>query len=162
MRRLALVFAVVAVAGASSAQAGDRGAVTGSVLVNPLSVDITFPIDPIKSGRWFQVTAQVANAGSTPLDKVQVTLVRPAQMNLDRAATQAIPQVPARGSKPVKWQACSNTPATTSCSPASLSARTSRRAPPRSSRSRQRARAPADGEDLDFGIAVTWQTPPLD
>ena len=78
--------------------------------MNPLSVDVTFPVDPIKSGRWFQVTAQVANAGSTPLDKVQVTLVRPAQLNLDRAATQAIPQVPARGSKPVKWQACSNTP----------------------------------------------------
>jgi len=110
MRRLALVFAALAVAGASSAQAGDRGAVTGHVLVNPLSVDVTFPVDPIKSGRWFQVTTQVANAGLTPLDKVQVTLVRPAQLNLDRAATQVIPQVPARGSKPAKWQACSNTP----------------------------------------------------
>ena len=52
----------------------------------------------------------MANAGATPLDKVQVTLVRPAQLNLDRAETQVIPQLPARGSKPAKWQACSDTP----------------------------------------------------
>jgi hypothetical protein len=77
--------------------------------VNPVSVDVTFPVDPIKTGRWFQIVAQVANGGTTPLDKVQVTLVLPAQLNLDRAATQVIPQVPARGSKPAKWQACSNT-----------------------------------------------------
>ena len=110
MRRLALVFAALAVAGASSAQAGDSGSITGRVLVNPLSVDVTFPGDPIKSGRWFQHHGASGQRGPDALDKVQVTLVRPAQLNLDRAATQAIPHVPARGSKPAKWQACSNTP----------------------------------------------------
>jgi hypothetical protein len=110
MTRLALVFAALAVAGASSAQAGDSGSITGRVLVNPLSVEVTLPADPIKRGRWFRITALVANGGPTNLDNVAITLVHPAGLQLDSKDTQTIVRVPALGSKPAKWDACSNTP----------------------------------------------------
>ena len=109
MRRLALVFAVLAVAGTSSAQAGDSGSITGRVLVNPLSVEVTVPADPIKRGRWFRITALVANSGQTNLDNVAITLVHPTGLQLNSTDTQTIVRVPALGSKSAKWEACSNT-----------------------------------------------------
>jgi hypothetical protein len=109
MRRLALVFATLAVAGASSAQAGDSGSISGRVLVNPLSVEVVLPADPIKRGRWFRITVLVANGGTTNLDNVAITLVHPAGLQLDSTDTQTIVRVSALGSKPAKWQACSNT-----------------------------------------------------
>ena len=67
--------------------------------------------DPVKRGSWFRITAQVSNAGPTPLDNVAVTLVHPVGLQLDRNETQTLARVPARGSKPAKWEACSNAPA---------------------------------------------------
>jgi hypothetical protein len=111
MRWLALTCAAIAALAAGTARADDTGGVVGSVRVNPLSVELTLPVDAIKRGRWFRITAQVSNAGSTPLDNVAVTLVHPAGLQLDRKETQTIARVPAQGSKPTKWEACSNAPA---------------------------------------------------
>jgi hypothetical protein len=110
MRRLALVCAVLAVSAASAAQAGDSGSITGRVLVNPLSVEVTRPDDPLRRGRWFRVVAQVTNGGATRLDGVAVTLARPPALLVQGPATQTIPRIPARASRRVYWEACSNTP----------------------------------------------------
>jgi hypothetical protein len=110
MRRLALACAVLAVSAASAAQAGDSGSVTGRVLVNPLTVEVTRPDEPLRRGRWFRVVAQVANGGSTRLDGVAVTLVRPPALLIQGPTTQTLPRIPARASRRVHWEACSNTP----------------------------------------------------
>jgi uncharacterized membrane protein len=99
---------VLAALMAGAARADDTGGIVGSVKANPLSVEVTLPTDPIKRGRWFRITAQVSNAGSTPLDNVAVTLVHPAGLQLDRIETQTIARVPAQGSKSAKWEACSD------------------------------------------------------
>jgi hypothetical protein len=110
MRLLAASFAALVALTAGSAQGADTQGVVGSVTVNPLSAEVTLPADPIKSGRWFRINALIANAASTPLDNVVVTLVHPVGLQLGSKDTQTIPRVPALGSKPSKWDACSNTP----------------------------------------------------
>ena len=112
MRWLALACMSLAALAAGAAQGADTQGVVGTVTANPLSVEVTVPTDPIKRGRWFKVLAQVSNAGSTHLANVTVTLVHPAGLQLDRNARQTIAQVPAGGSKPARWEACSSTPAT--------------------------------------------------
>jgi hypothetical protein len=47
MKRLAFVCAMLAVGGTTTAQAGDSGSITGTVLANPLSVAVTVPASPI-------------------------------------------------------------------------------------------------------------------
>jgi len=111
MRWLTAFCAVLAALMAGAAQADNTGGIVGSVTVNPLSVELTLPADPVKRGRWFRITAEIWNAGPTPLDNVVVTLVHPAGLQLDRNETQTLARVPARGSKPAKWEACSNAPA---------------------------------------------------
>jgi hypothetical protein len=111
MRWLVLAWVVTTALATGAAQADDTGAIIGTVRANPLLVEVTLPTDPIKRGRWFRVTAQVSNAGSTPLDNVAVTLVHPAGLQLDRNETQTLVRVPAQGSKPAKWEACSDSPA---------------------------------------------------
>jgi len=110
MRLLAASIAALAALAAGSAQGAGNQGVVGSVTVNPLSVDVTVPTDPIKTGRWFRINASVANAAPTPLDNVAVTLVHPAALQLGSPDAQTIPRVPALGSKPAKWDACSNVP----------------------------------------------------
>jgi uncharacterized membrane protein len=110
MRLLAASFAALVALAAGSAQGADTQGIVGSVTVNPLSVEVTFPTDPIKSGRWFRINASITNAAPAALDNVAVTLVHPAALQLGSKDTQTIPRVPALGSKPVKWDACSNTP----------------------------------------------------
>jgi len=110
MRLLAASFAALVALAAGSAQGADTQGVVGSVTVNPLSVEVTLPTDPIKTGRWFRINALISNAASTPFDNVVVTLVHPAALQLGSKDTQTIPRVPALGSKPAKWDACSSTP----------------------------------------------------
>jgi hypothetical protein len=110
MKRFALACTVLAVSAASAAQAGDSGSISGRVLVNPLSVEVTRPDEPLRRGRWFRVVALVANGGATRLDAVGVTLVRPPALLLQGQATQTIPRIPARASRRVHWEVCSNTP----------------------------------------------------
>ncbi len=110
MRRLALACAALAVSAASAAQAGDSGSITGRVVVNPLSVEVTRPDEPLRRGRWFRVVAQVTNGGATRLDGVGVTVVRPPALLVEGPTTQLIPRIPARASRRVHWEVCSNTP----------------------------------------------------
>lgn len=110
MKRLALLCATLAVSAVSVAQAGDSSSITGRVLVNPLTVEVTRPDEPLRRGRWFRVVAQVTNGGATRLDGVGVTLVRPPALLLQGPATQTIPRIPARASRRANWEACSNTP----------------------------------------------------
>jgi hypothetical protein len=110
MRLLAGSIAALVALAAGSAQGADTQGIVGSVTVNPLSVGVTLPTDPIKSGRWFRINASITNAAPTALDNVAVTLVHPAGLQLGSKDTQTIPRVPALGSKPAKWDACSNTP----------------------------------------------------
>ncbi len=110
MRRLALACATLAVLAASVAQAGGSGSITGRVLVNPLSVEVTRPDEPLRRGRWFRVVAEVTNGGATRLDGVAVTVVRPPALLIQGPATQTIQRIPARASRRVHWEACSNTP----------------------------------------------------
>ena len=78
--------------------------------MNPLSVEVTRPNEPLKQGRWFRVVGQVTNGGPTRLDGVAVTLVRPQALLLQSGATQTIPGIPARASRRAHWEVCSNTP----------------------------------------------------
>lgn len=110
MKRLALLCATLAVSAVSVAQDGDSSSITGRVLVNPLTVEVTRPDEPLRRGRWFRVVAQVTNGGPSRLDSVAVTLVRPPALLLQGPATQTIPRVPARSSRRVNWETCSNTP----------------------------------------------------
>ena len=110
MRLLAASIAALLALAAGSAQGAGTQGVVGSVTVNPLSVDVTLPADPIKSGRSFRINATMTNAAPTALDNVSVTLVHPAALQLATSDTQTIPRVPALGSKPAKWDACTNTP----------------------------------------------------
>jgi uncharacterized membrane protein len=110
MRLLAASIAGLVALAAGSAQGADTQGIVGSVTVNPLSVEVTFPTDPIKSGRWFRINASITNAAPSALDNVAITLVHPAGLQLGSQDTQTIPRIPALGSKPAKWDACSNTP----------------------------------------------------
>jgi hypothetical protein len=110
VKRLALVCAALAVSTASIAQAGDSNSITGTVLVNPLSVTVHVPDSPRKRGAQFRISAAVANAGASRLENVSVTLVRSPALRLDRPATQVIPRIPSLASRRTVWEACSNVP----------------------------------------------------
>lgn len=110
MIRLALLCAVVAALAAGAARGDDSQGITGRVAVTPLTVALVAPADPVRRGRWFRIAARVTNEGSTRLDDVGVTLVRPAGLRLDGPARQTIPRIPADATRRVAWQACSNTP----------------------------------------------------
>lgn len=110
MKWLALACAGLAVAVAGVARADDAGTVNARVLVNPLSVEVIRPADPLRQGRWFRVVAQVTNGGATRLDGVGVTLVRPPALLMQGPATQTIPRIPGQSSRRAHWEVCSNTP----------------------------------------------------
>ena len=110
MRLIAASIAALLALAAGSAQGAGTQGVVGSVTVNPLSVEVTLPTDPLKSGRWFRVNATLTNAAPTALDNVTITLVHPAGLQLATSDMQTIPRVPALGSKPAKWDACTNAP----------------------------------------------------
>jgi CARDB len=110
VRRLVLVCAALAVCVASAAQAGDSGSITGRVLVNPLSVTVDVPPDPVKAGRDFKITARVANAGTTALRNVDVLLVRDPAIVLRDPARQVLDPLGGGRAGKVTWTACSATP----------------------------------------------------
>jgi uncharacterized membrane protein len=109
MKLLTLACAALAALVAGAARGADVQGVVGSVTANPLTVELTTPAEPIKRGRWFKVLVQVSNAGAMQFDDVTVTLVHPQGFQLDRKAEQTIARLPAFGSKPAKWEACSST-----------------------------------------------------
>ena len=110
MIRLALLCVLLAALAAGAARADDSEGITGHVTVNPLSVALVVPADPVRRGRWFRVTAEVTNNGSRRLDDVRVTLIRPQGLRLDGPARQTIARIPPGETRRANWQACSNTP----------------------------------------------------
>ena len=110
MRWIALVGVVLVAGATSAAEADDSGGVVGTVKASPLAVEMTRPDEPIRRGRWFRVVARVTNEGPTRLEDVAVRLVRPQQLRLDGPTTQTIQRIPARESRRVDWDACSNSP----------------------------------------------------
>jgi hypothetical protein len=110
VRWIAVVVVALVVGATGSAQADDSGRVVGTVRASPLAVEVTRPDEPLRRGRWFRVVARVSNSGPTRLEDVTVRLVRPPQLMLADPAMQVIPRIPARESRRVDWEVCSNTP----------------------------------------------------
>jgi hypothetical protein len=110
VRRLALVFAAVALGAACVAHAGESDSITGRVLVNPLSVILNVPDTSRRRGVTFRISAAVSNAGASRLENVSVTLVRSPSLLLDRPPTQVIQRIPPLASRRAVWEACSNVP----------------------------------------------------
>jgi hypothetical protein len=79
MRNAALCCAICAavLASAASGTGPPSGTVLARVLVSPLSVAVVVPPDPPKVGRDFRIRAEVANAGSSAVQNVAVTLLAP-------------------------------------------------------------------------------------
>lgn len=110
MIRLAVVCSLVAALAAGAPRADDSGGITGRVTANVLSAAMIVPEDPVRRGRWFRISADVTNHGTTRLNDVRVTLVRPSGLRLEGPARQTIPRIPAGETRRASWQACSNTP----------------------------------------------------
>jgi hypothetical protein len=97
------------VAGAASASGPRSGSVQGQVRVNPLSVVVVVPADPVKAGKDFRIHAQVANAGASAVQNVAVTLVVPPALVLRDPVTQTLPRMGPAEVRTVHWAACSTT-----------------------------------------------------
>ena len=110
MRWVVLACVALVAGAAGAARAGDSGSILGTVAASPLAVEVTRPDEPLRRGRWFRVVARVANGGPVRLEDVSVRLVRPQQLRLAGPATQTIARIPARESRRVDWEMCSNTP----------------------------------------------------
>jgi hypothetical protein len=106
---LVALCAVLAVGAAPNAQGAASGGVEGRVLVNPLSVVLRGPPDPVRAGRDFRLRAEVTNAGSTTFSNVPVTLVAPAALTLREPATQTIPRIRQSDTRRAHWNACTTT-----------------------------------------------------
>ena len=104
MKYAGVVWAVSAAlaAGAASASGSPSGAVQARVLVNPLSVVVLVPSDPVKAGRNFRIRAEVTNASSSALRNVTVALVAPQALVVWRAPRWGCSQARARASS-FKW-----------------------------------------------------------
>lgn len=110
MRRLALACALLVALAAGIAHAsGDTGTVTGRVLVNPLSVEVFVPTDPVRAGRRFRIRAEVVNAGSSRLRDVSVALLANPSLVLYDPVTQVLARVGPGRDRRVRWDACSTT-----------------------------------------------------
>jgi hypothetical protein len=103
-----VVWAVSAAlaAGAASASGSPSGAVQARVLVNPLSVVVLVPSDPVKAGRNFRIRAEVTNASSSALRNVAVALVAPQALVVRDPATQVLPRVGPGADRRARWDAC--------------------------------------------------------
>jgi len=111
MRNAALCCAICAavLASAAGGTGPPSGTVLARVLVSPLSVTVVVPAEPPKVGRDFWIRAEVANAGSSAVQNVAVTLLAPQALLLRDAATQVLPQVRAAEIRSVRWDACATT-----------------------------------------------------
>jgi uncharacterized membrane protein len=93
-------------AGVARADPPGSGFVSGRVLVNPLYITVLVPSTPVRTGRDFRIRAEVDNAGSTALQDVAVTLVRPTGLVLRDPARQVLPRVGPGRDRRVRWDVC--------------------------------------------------------
>lgn len=109
MRRAALtgLLAAAFAAGIAHAATGPpAGTVSARVFVNPLSVAVLVPAQPVKAGRDFRIRAEVGNAGPVPVFAVPVTLVAPSGLVLRDPATTSLARIDAGGTRVARWDVC--------------------------------------------------------
>ena len=112
MRHASLICALCAalVAGGAGAAGPPSGTIQARLVVSPLSVAVLVPSDPVKAGKDFRIHAELANAGSSALQNVAVTLLTPQALILRDPVTQLVPRIGPAGARSVHWDACAATP----------------------------------------------------
>jgi hypothetical protein len=102
----AVLLALGLVAGAHGA---GSGSVTGSVLVNPLTVSLALSSGSFAVGSPVTATATTHNAGPVPLS-VTVTLTADVNLAVAGGVTRTIGTLPANGTAQVSWPLCALAP----------------------------------------------------
>ena len=101
-----VLLALGLVAGAHGA---GSGSVTGSVLVNPLTVSLGLSSGSFAVGSPVTATATARNAGPVPLS-VTVTLTADVNLAVAGGVTRTIGTLPANGTVQVSWPLCALAP----------------------------------------------------
>ena len=111
MRRASALLAVaLALLPLQPASAGDPGTVTGTVLMEAMTLTLSLDRDSVEAGKKAAATAVVRNLGSQKLTSVTATLQGASVVRMYPSPTRSTPSIKPYGSWTTRWDVCSMVP----------------------------------------------------